>query len=771
MPAEPLRVAAIGDSVMWGQGVARDKVFATRAAREIGRIAKRPLEMVQFSARSGAKIRAETGEAEAFVALYPSLAARPEEVEDASGNLFGGVPSTFPTITHQLETLIDDTSDLDLLILDGGANDMDFKSLLDPRGDKDYVAVLDPEFEEKIYSRMHGLLRQACEHFPRTQIMVTGYFPGLSDLSRREDLERLVKHGLKDAVGNDVIGIFAYHVYHLATFLTPWRSVGEFIEQAKSQASYGHTRGLYWLRKAVSDCNAALADAPPSEGRRPVIFVHPAFADFNAIFAVQSFQHENYALDKVNDPMAEARAERCPRGPQLAQMEELFSMIIQSDGLPSPDITDKIDQLLDEIDGPRPLVDALNEFRDPLSALTALKTEIGRVEATRIASFFHPNEDGAARYTERIVQRWRAVHDSSGGSPGAGTPTLGDGTSDDITILPVGDGVSIDLPEGTTGGVVVGDKKTEKLRRFGIIDARAAAEVETIDSIAVRIETRDDSAPKLPGAIELDLGTGRHWSLNHFVARVAQTSHFVPGGSDLFTIDPLQDIDLTDIKCLELHRVPHPDDPPLPIDGGDVKDVIWRPRRVALEINGVTVFHSDLLDETIGLGRHLVLPYPTGSDSKGDRATVPDVEGRPKREAMDAIEAEGLVVHHDGSEFSELPSGRVLSQEPDGGRLVEKGTRVSLTISRGKLPISPDPRAVPDVIGMHEERAFSALRQVGFQVGAAFADSDRPFQEVIGQQPKAGTNVLPGAKVRLFLSKGPKDKPGDRDGNNPKQPL
>jgi hypothetical protein len=56
---------------------------------------------------------------------------------------------------------------MELVLLDGGANDLDFEAFLNPEEHRStFVQHYDPQLEEISYRRVKSLLRQAREKFP-----------------------------------------------------------------------------------------------------------------------------------------------------------------------------------------------------------------------------------------------------------------------------------------------------------------------------------------------------------------------------------------------------------------------------------------------------------------------------------------------------------------------------------------------------------------------------------------------------------------------------
>lgn len=129
---------------------------------------------------------------------------------------------------------------------------------------------------------------------------------------------------------------------------------------------------------------------------------------------------------------------------------------------------------------------------------------------------------------------------------------------------------------------------------------------------------------------------------------------------------------------------------------------------------------------------------------------VPSLVGMSKQEATAAAEEVGLEVAVEAkvNDFR-VPPGRVLSQDPEGGMLLE-GKSIALTISTG-----PAPLAVPDVIGMTVEVATVRLRTHQLEVGKITTRFDAEPEGTIIEQNPADGKLGWGETVDLVVSKGP----------------
>jgi pimeloyl-ACP methyl ester carboxylesterase len=137
--------------------------------------------------------------------------------------------------------------------------------------------------------------------------------------------------------------------------------------------------------------------------------------------------------------------------------------------------------------------------------------------------------------------------------------------------------------------------------------------------------------------------------------------------------------------------------------------------------------------------------------------TVPELIGMHELEAMEALQEVSLRGKVAQRRLSGRPKGEVIFQTPSARTVVTRDSQVILHVSFGEREPS-DRNRIPDVVGMNEAQATIALRAEGFTTRLTFADSDRPFGEVIAQRPEAGELVKPESEVHLIasLGKGPR---------------
>ena len=135
--------------------------------------------------------------------------------------------------------------------------------------------------------------------------------------------------------------------------------------------------------------------------------------------------------------------------------------------------------------------------------------------------------------------------------------------------------------------------------------------------------------------------------------------------------------------------------------------------------------------------------------------TVPDVVGMTLSEAGTTLTDANLVPGTVTEVFSAtVPDGEVISQDPAAGADASSGDTVNMVVSKGP---QTEPGTVPNVVGMAQAAAETALTSVGYAVGNVTQDFDDtvPAGQVISQDPAAGTSLVTGSAVDLVVSKGP----------------
>jgi eukaryotic-like serine/threonine-protein kinase len=129
-------------------------------------------------------------------------------------------------------------------------------------------------------------------------------------------------------------------------------------------------------------------------------------------------------------------------------------------------------------------------------------------------------------------------------------------------------------------------------------------------------------------------------------------------------------------------------------------------------------------------------------------APVPTVSGLRQDEAEQQLRDAGFEPRVERVFSDDVRSGRVVETSPPAGTTLERGSEVTLQVSRG-----PEQVEVPDVTGESEDNARSALESVGLRVGKITqAESGEAPGTVIEQSPAAGEQVDKGAAVALTVA-------------------
>ena len=132
-------------------------------------------------------------------------------------------------------------------------------------------------------------------------------------------------------------------------------------------------------------------------------------------------------------------------------------------------------------------------------------------------------------------------------------------------------------------------------------------------------------------------------------------------------------------------------------------------------------------------------------------ALVPNVVGATQTAGTATLVAAGLTVGSVTQENNAAPAGRILSQSPPAGTSVPPGTAVGLAVSLGPLN-----KTVPNVVGLTQAAATTAIQNAGLTLGAVTnaASATIPLGSVISSTPAAGASVPPGSAVAIVVSSG-----------------
>jgi lysophospholipase L1-like esterase len=602
-PPDVFQVAAFGDSVMWGQGLARDQTFAALIANELAADAKKNGVIAVNRSRSGAKILDRGNDRANFLDLFPTLFKSNGQRrrfldgtdESPATNLYGEIPAAFPTVRWQVDVVDPDLGKrIDVVLLSGGGNDADFDLVLNPQ---QFPGAFIEEWDGKIRAIAHRDLLAQIQRTrlkcPNAVILVFGYYAPLSHASNNADIKAFFKHEADDDVGwwiNERFGFI---------------DIDRKILEAKVRSVWAQSRAAHWMRKAVTDANRDATVRGPG-----VLFIPSGMTPDNAALAATPLVHEDY-LHPTTDAAQKQRVATCPREPLLDKLRGGYAVLNHPLLAAS-----KTKGLRDALDGPTSLVEALSQAiktdgtGDRRVAVDLLGDEIQRIQRALIASFLHPNPAGARRYADIGVARYRQHRKRTAAI-----------TKDEHSGGPK------PLP---------GDLETlgDKLKRYGLRSSGALlADIGhlDVDSLSLIVVTERASDLMLTPDMSLVIATraagvvgDRRYQLNfpyriklippgpgnpNFTIVVVKKfyPHFEPAATNRFTIDTANGLRLDEITGIKIEMGPDQLAGQL-LDGPHGS--IWRPKRVNLEINGVQVLDRTFRNRVVQPGGSLDLTYP-----------------------------------------------------------------------------------------------------------------------------------------------------------------
>jgi eukaryotic-like serine/threonine-protein kinase len=133
-----------------------------------------------------------------------------------------------------------------------------------------------------------------------------------------------------------------------------------------------------------------------------------------------------------------------------------------------------------------------------------------------------------------------------------------------------------------------------------------------------------------------------------------------------------------------------------------------------------------------------------------DKVNVPRVQGKQVLAARTVLDRAGFQVKQVDVP-SEQEFGLVVDQDPSAGDEADKGSTITLTVSKGPGNVN-----VPSVEGLPLERAIKDLTKAHLKVNQDVEHSDTVKRgNAIRTVPREGTEVERGTRVRLFVSSGP----------------
>jgi len=186
-----------------------------------------------------------------------------------------------------------------------------------------------------------------------------------------------------------------------------------------------------------------------------------------------------------------------------------------------------------------------------------------------------------------------------------------------------------------------------------------------------------------------------------------------------------------------------------------------------LQVGAVTFAHSETVlagnvietspsaDTEVDEGTDVDLLLSLGPAS-ANQVAVPDVVGLDRASAEAALTSAGLMVGNVTFENSEvIEADAIILSDPAAATIVDSGATVDLVVSIG--PSSGIQVEVPDLAGLTQSEAQTALTNVGLNLGSVLQRADGATEPgtVLDQSPTAGTFINEGAYVAITIAIAP----------------
>src|SRR4051812_15211477 len=175
------------------------------------------------------------------------------------------------------------------------------------------------------------------------------------------------------------------------------------------------------------------------------------------------------------------------------------------------------------------------------------------------------------------------------------------------------------------------------------------------------------------------------------------------------------------------------------------------PQASSTVAKGLAIKTSPPANKLVQKGTEVRLFVSTGPP----QVQVPSVVGQDKSVATGTLQDKGFNVTVQPV-TSNQTKDRVISQNPTAGTTVDKGSRVTLLVSKG-----PEKVTVPSVVGQAEPDAKATLRGVGFKVTVVKQESTTATPgNVTRQSPPGDSKAIKGSTVTIYVAKAPPNNNG-----------
>jgi len=134
--------------------------------------------------------------------------------------------------------------------------------------------------------------------------------------------------------------------------------------------------------------------------------------------------------------------------------------------------------------------------------------------------------------------------------------------------------------------------------------------------------------------------------------------------------------------------------------------------------------------------------------------SVPNVVGMSEKDAEAALEDAGFTALATKVTTNDTPAGDVVAQVPAADTELTNGSQVAIQVAQASEPKPPTSVKVPNVVGMTQANAQSALVKAGLAPSFVNQANAAPKGQAFDQQPASGESVDPETVVLVAISTG-----------------
>ena len=265
-------ILVLGDSIEWGQGLREDEKYYSVVKRYIQeRFRDREVHIVVL-AHSGATIG---------IGDHTKMTS-----------LFGEIPKSYPTILQQCVDFEGIANCIDLVLANGGLNDINARTILNPfESDPALLELVNNYF----YRDMKLLLTKIVSKYYKARLVFSGYYPLVGEKSDLHNLGLLLV-AIGVLVGGPVGGAGAILLDVLGK------------ESMVRRSRIFATESTKKLNQSVKEVNASISPTMPT-----ISLAIPNFGEENAVFASDPWVFGINPDLSSEDSIADSRSKECDR--------------------------------------------------------------------------------------------------------------------------------------------------------------------------------------------------------------------------------------------------------------------------------------------------------------------------------------------------------------------------------------------------------------------------------------------------------------------------